>query len=66
VLGSGKKLFADGSTPHTWTLTRSRVSSKGVVIANYERGGEIKTVDAALAQPSKAEATRRERMKREG
>ena len=27
VLGSGKKLFADGSAPHTYKLTGSRVSS---------------------------------------
>ncbi|HJP93283.1 MAG TPA: dihydrofolate reductase family protein [Pyrinomonadaceae bacterium] len=66
VLGSGKKLFADGSAPHSYKLTRSRVSSTGVMIAHYQRGGEIKIVDAALAEPSKAEAARQERMKREG
>jgi dihydrofolate reductase len=66
VLGSGKKLFTDGSAPHTYGLTRSRVSSKGVMIAHYERGGEIGIVDAALPQPSKAEVARQERMKREG
>ena len=66
VLGSGKKLFADSSAPHSYKLARSRVSSKGVMIAHYERGGEIKIVDAALPEPSKAEVARRERMKREG
>jgi len=66
VLGSGKKLFADGSAAHSYKLTRSRVSSTGVMIAHYERGGEIKIVDAASAEPSKAEAARQERMKREG
>src|SRR5688500_5994947 len=35
VLGGGKKLFADGSAPHSYTLTRSRVSSTGLVIAHY-------------------------------
>lgn len=66
VLGSGKKLFADGSAPHSFKLTRSRISSTGLVIAHYERSGEIKTGDTALAQPSTAEAARQERMKREG
>src|SRR5262245_15159982 len=66
VLGAGKKLFADGSAPHTYQLTRSRVSSKGVIIAHYERSGGIEVVDAALAEPSRAEAARQERMKREG
>jgi len=66
VLGGGKKLFADGSAPHTYKLTRSRISSQGVLIANYERGGGIETVNAALPQPSRAEVSRQERMKREG
>jgi len=66
VLGSGKKLFADGSAPHSYQLTRSRVSSNGLVIAHYERGGEVKTADAALAEPSQAEVARQERLKREG
>lgn len=61
---SGKKLFTDGSAPHTYKLTRSRVSS--LVIAHYERSGQIKIGDTALAEPSKAEAARQERMKREG
>ena len=66
VLGSGKKLFADGSAPHSYKLVRSRISSTGLLIAHYERGGEIKIGDTALAEPSKAETARQERMKREG
>src|SRR5437764_5499251 len=66
VLGGGKKLFADGSAPHTFKLTRSRVSSTGVLIGHYERGGEIKIDDTALGSPSDREIARQERMKREG
>ena len=66
VLGSGKKLFADGSVPHAYKLTSSRVSSSGLMIAHYERSGEIKIGDTALEKPSKAEEARQERMKREG
>ena len=66
VLGRGKKLFADGSAPHSYKLTRSRVSRTGLMIAHYERGGEVKVAETALAEPSKAEAARQERMKREG
>ena len=66
VLGGGKKLFADGSTPHSFKLTSSRVSSTGLLIGHYERDGEIKIGDTALAHPSNAEAMRQERMKREG
>jgi dihydrofolate reductase len=66
VLGRGKKLFADGSAPRSYTLTRSRVSTTGLVIAHYERTGEIKIGDTALDSPSNAERARQERMKREG
>ena len=66
VLGSGKKLFADGSVPHSFTLTRSRVSSTGLLVGHYERAGDIKTGDTALDSPSDLERARRERMRREG
>jgi dihydrofolate reductase len=66
VLGGGKKLFADGSAPHSFKLTSSRVSSTGILIGHYERDGEIKIGDAALDRPSKREIARQERMKREG
>lgn len=65
VLGGGKKLFADGSAPHSYKLTRSRVSSTGLMIAHYERAGDIRTGDTAHDMPSAAEQARQERMKRE-
>ena len=66
VLGSGKKLFADGSAPHSYKLTRSQVSGTGIVTAHYERAGEIKSGDLAFGSASDAERARQERMKREG
>ena len=66
VLGGGKKLFADGSAPHSFKLTRSRVSPNGLIVGHYEREGEIKIGDTALDSPSDREVARRERMKREG
>ena len=66
VLGGGKKLFADGSAPHSFKLTRSHVSPSGLIVGHYERKGEIKIGDAALGSPSDREVARRERMKREG
>jgi dihydrofolate reductase len=65
VLGGGKKLFADGSAPHSFKLTGSRVSPHGLIVGHYEREGEIE-VGAALDSPSDREVARRERMKREG
>jgi dihydrofolate reductase len=66
VLGGGKKLFADGSAPHSFRLTGSRVSSAGVLVGHYERGGDIRIHDGAPDSPSKREIARQERMKREG
>jgi dihydrofolate reductase len=66
VLGSGKKLFVDGSAPHSFKLTRSRVSPNGLIVGHYEREGEIKTNDTSGDSPSDRERLRRERMKREG
>jgi dihydrofolate reductase len=66
VLGGGKKLFADGSATHSYKLTGSRVSSTGLMIGHYQRDGEIKIGSTALNSPSKAEAARQERMRREG
>jgi dihydrofolate reductase len=65
VLGGGKKLFADGSAPHSYKLTGSRISSTGIVIAHYQRSGDINIGDTALAESSKAEEARQLRMKRE-
>lgn len=66
VLGSGKKLFADGSAPHEFKLTGSRVCSSGVVVTHYARGGAVNVDNAALGSPSEAERARRTRMEREG
>jgi dihydrofolate reductase len=43
VLGSGKRLFAEGTIPAAFNLTDSKVSPLGVIIANYKRAGEVKT-----------------------
>lgn len=43
VIGSGKRLFEGGLMPSGLTLTSSTVSSTGVVMATYERAGDIQT-----------------------
>src|SRR5437870_12618979 len=40
VLGGGKKLFAAGSTPHSFKLTSSGISPNGVLVGHYEREGD--------------------------
>jgi dihydrofolate reductase len=43
VIGSGKRLFADGTIPAGLRLVDSKVSTTGVVIGTYEPAGEIVT-----------------------
>ncbi|HEU0291115.1 MAG TPA: dihydrofolate reductase family protein [Anaerolineales bacterium] len=43
TLGGGKRLFADGTIPVAFKVTDSKVSTKGVIIVNYERAGAITT-----------------------
>ncbi|GAA5345436.1 dihydrofolate reductase [Planifilum fimeticola] len=43
TLGGGKRLFADGTIPAAFKLTESKVSPKGVIIANYVRAGAVTT-----------------------
>ncbi len=41
VLGSGKRLFAEGTIPAAFKLTESSVSPSGVSIVEYERAGAV-------------------------
>lgn len=41
TLGSGKRLFADGTIPAAFKVTESVVGSTGVIVVNYERAGAI-------------------------
>ncbi len=43
TLGVGKRLFAEGTIPAAFTLTESKTSPSGVIIASYKRAGEVKT-----------------------
>ena len=43
TLGQGKKLFDNGTISAAFTLTDSLVTPNGVIFANYQRAGEVKT-----------------------
>ena len=45
TLGAGKRLFAEGTIPAAFKVTESTVSSKGVIIVNYERADAVPTAD---------------------
>jgi hypothetical protein len=40
VLGAGKRLFPEGTTPTGLRLTHSQTTEKGVAILSYERAGK--------------------------
>ena len=48
VIGSGKRLFADGTIPAGLKLVDNKVSTTGVVIGTYEPAGEIVAGSFAL------------------
>ena len=48
VLGSGKRLFSDGTIPAGLKLVDSTVSSTGVVMGTYEPAGDVVTGSFAL------------------
>lgn len=43
TLGTGKKLFQDGAIPASFTLTDTLATPAGVIIASYQRAGEVRT-----------------------
>jgi dihydrofolate reductase len=43
TLGTGKRLFQDGTIPASFKVTQAQVAPKGIIIATYERDGDLKT-----------------------
>ncbi len=43
TLGTGKKLFDNGTIPAAFTLLESTATPSGVIAAHYKRSGEVKT-----------------------
>lgn len=43
ALGTGKRLFGEGTMPAAFKLTHFEPTPSGVIVANYERAGEVKT-----------------------
>jgi dihydrofolate reductase len=66
VLGKGKRLFGEGTVPAAFRLTKSTVSPSGVLIATYERAGDVGTGSFAMEQPTDAELARRRKLSEVG
>ncbi len=43
TLGTGKRLFQDGTIPAAFKMTEGHVTPSGIIIATYERDGDVKT-----------------------
>jgi dihydrofolate reductase len=43
TLGTGKRLFQDGTSPASFKVTSSTVAPKGIISVTYERDGDVKT-----------------------
>ncbi len=43
TIGTGKRLFGEGTKPASFKLVESKTSTTGVVVVTYVRDGEIKT-----------------------
>jgi dihydrofolate reductase len=65
VLGGGKRLFAGGAAPAGLKLVDSSVFGSGVVLATYERDGDVRYGTFALEDPPESELARRAKL-REG
>lgn len=59
LLGKGKRLFGDDAMPAAFKLAKSQTTSTGVIIATYERAGEIEVGSFVTGEPSEAELERR-------
>jgi dihydrofolate reductase len=64
VVGSGKRLFDEGTLPSGLKLVDSKVSTTGVLIGEYVPAGEIQLGSFALAEPTEAEKQRRQNLER--
>jgi dihydrofolate reductase len=52
VLGSGKRLFGDGTLPTGLELVDSKISTSGVIFATYAPAGEPRYGSFALEEPA--------------
>jgi dihydrofolate reductase len=59
VLGHGKRLFGEGAPPFGLKLVKSKSYPTGVIVANYEPAGTVKTGSFQHSEPSEAELERR-------
>jgi dihydrofolate reductase len=43
TLGMGRRLFGEGTIPAAFTVRQVKISPHGIIVASYERAGEVQT-----------------------
>jgi dihydrofolate reductase len=59
TLGSGKRMFGEGTPARAFTVVEQRIGSNGCVVSTFEPAGEVKTGTFETTEPSEAELARR-------
>jgi len=62
ILGTGKRLFGDGTLPQSMRMREHEVTSAGNIIATYQADGEVHPGSFVTITPSAAELERRSRI----
>ena len=62
TLGTGKRLFGNGTIAAALKLVDSRSTKTGVTINTYERAGDVSPGSFEFEQPTEAELERRRRL----
>lgn len=63
VLGSGKRLFGEGTPAGAFRLIEHRVTSGGHAMATYEPSGKVEVGSFAMPESSDAELARQKKMR---
>ncbi|HUP67676.1 MAG TPA: dihydrofolate reductase family protein [Sphingomicrobium sp.] len=58
VLGTGKRLFGDGTPPRTLKMTAHKVSDRGNIVATYQPVGPVEIGSYVTEAPSEREKVR--------
>ena len=62
VIGTGKRLFGDGTPPRTLKMTEHHVSDGGNIVATYRPAGPVEIGTYVTEQPSAREQARQAQM----
>jgi dihydrofolate reductase len=62
ILGSGKRLFGDGTPPGAMRMVEHQITRGGNIIATYQPDGAVETGSFQSEEPSAAERDRREKI----